>query len=135
MTATFNANLLDAISRVRQLYGDTDITAAKIQDETISYYLGAGGLTELRAAAQLCRDLAAKYADRLNSTFDRELTEGGDLYKHYMELAGMLEKRAAGQGPATADAGFTGVFVGGVDVTTVAWTPADPFATPPFPPC
>lgn len=120
MTATYDPALADAISRVRQLYGDTDVTQAKFQDETINAYLG--GRSELASAAQLCRDLAARYADRVTTGFDRQQTMNDQLYAHYTALAALLEKRAAKESPTTA-AGFSGVSVGGLS-DCPNWSPS-----------
>lgn len=120
MTATYSPALDNAISRVRQFYGDTDVTQAKIQDETITAYL-TGGRSELGTAAQLCRDLAARYADRVTTGLDRQQTLNDQLYKHYTDMAALLEKRAGKEGVTTTE-GFCGISVGGGDDRK--WSPS-----------
>lgn len=120
MTATFSADLSNNVSKVRQFLGDTDITVAKVQDETINAYLGS--LSVELTAAQLADDLAASYADRVDTAIERDQTRNSQLYDHYTKLAGRLRKLAGKNAGPTPDAGFSGISVGGV-CGDDPWTP------------
>lgn len=119
MATTYNPNLADRISRVRQFIGDTDIAAAEIQDETITYYLDTGGLSELGAASRLAWDLSAKYAKRADVDVDDQLQRFSQTSKQYAELARILgAQAAAGIGPPVNTAsGFGRVIVMDSDVS------------------
>lgn len=114
MTATFDPKLTGPIDRIRQYLGDTNTSKPQIVDDTIQAYLNTG-LSELRVAAQLARDLAARYAAMVDTEHDNMQTMGSQLRQHYTELAADLERLAAQvTGPATAAGGFGGILVTGI---------------------
>lgn len=94
MAVTFDPALATPKDRIRQRIGDTTIARAKIQDETIAYYL-AQGFSELRAAQRLCLDLAAQYAPLGDITIDRQLSKTSQIYDHYISLAAAIGEELA----------------------------------------
>lgn len=121
MTFTFNASLNTAISRVRQYVGDTTSERSLIADETITAYI-TRGFSELRTAAQLCRDIAAQFARIANLNVDHQSTESATLSAQFLKLAQQLDERAAaGELPPT-NAAYNGVIV--TDCNT-SFPPAD----------
>ena len=95
MAFTFDPALADPVSQVRQRLGDTDGTAVLVQDETILAYLAT--LSPLRTAARLARDIAARFARVVSSKGDQQETTASDLFKHFSELAVVLEREAAAE--------------------------------------
>lgn len=65
MAATYNASLTSLRDHIRLLLGDTNTSAAMLQDETIDALLTAYGWSE--AVAQLADSLVARYAQRPDS--------------------------------------------------------------------
>lgn len=115
MAATFNPDLSDAISRIRQIIGDTTVARAQFQDETITAYLAAKGDNENAVAAQLAWDLSAKWASAVDVEVDQQkVTSASNLSKRYAELAKRLEDQGRA-GAALTSSGFGGVYVGGLD--------------------
>lgn len=115
MAATFNANLADPISKVRQKIGDTDTTNVEVQDETITAYLTEKGGVVLQVAHQLALDLAAKYARYADTTVDDQLTRFKHVYDNYIKLADRLGKEIAALAPTSpASAAQPGIYVGGI---------------------
>lgn len=115
MTATFDPSLSNAVSQVRQYLGDTTVNDAdvppEVQDETITAYLATKSV--LSAAAQLARDIAAKYAGMVDITVDHQLTKASQRYAQYMALALYLEDKAR-QATTLSDQGSSGIMVTGV---------------------
>lgn len=114
MAATFDPTLPTAKDRIRQRIGDTDVTAARIQDETIAAYL-AGNLSELGVARQLCLDLAAYYAGLGDSNIDNQMSRNSQIYTHYINLAGQIAREIGA--PAGGGAMSGAIFVGGLTET------------------
>jgi hypothetical protein len=127
MAVTFNADLSDPVSRVRQLIGDTDPAAALVQDETITAYLATRG--ETATAAQLARDLSMKFARKVDTTVDGQGVQYSQASRRFAELAVQLEaqaKREAASTPALSGADFCGIFVGGATASEVLAQRVDP---------
>lgn len=117
MVATFNPALTQPLDRVRQLIGDTDVSNPKkvdVQDETILYYLSANANNELRVAWICCCDLMAAYAKQVEIAVDHQTSRADQAFDHYKQLKSVLEDRMRQQ-QTTTDAGFFGIFVGGLD--------------------
>lgn len=116
MTATFNPDLSNDISKVRQYLGDTDTARPQIQDETITAYRAT--LSILRTAEQLANDLAAKYARMADVNVDDQLTKASHLMAHFTALAARLGATAAAAelAAATTDAAaaYPGIVVAGI---------------------
>ncbi len=121
MTTTFSPSLNTPISRVRQLVGDV-AAPFRLQDETITARLL--GRSELSAAAQCARDLAAFYASAVNTDFDRQRQEDAALFDHYTRLAEILEAKARQEGGA-ALGGASVLAVTGLDPCRENWSPRD----------
>lgn len=107
MAATFNPSLSDAISRVRQMLGDTVVASALIEDETIEAYLTSRG--ELATAAQLARDLSARYANQIDTDVDGQAQRNSQRFRHFKELAAQLEAQAQAETKVTT-AGSTSFY-------------------------
>lgn len=113
MTFSFNINLADEVSQVRQWLGDTDSTNVELQDETIQAIL-TSGLSVIKTAARCARNLAAKYARLVDSENDRQSQKASQAFKQYTSLAQDLDSQALQQmAPAGAGAGTAGIDVGG----------------------
>ena len=119
MTFSYNPNLADPISRVRQTLGDVDTATHDAEDETITYYLSAYP-SELQVALVLCRDLMAKYAKLVDVTVDHQTTRASQAYQNYKNLAMQLEARLAATGGVPLGA-FVGVMVTGQGVDLGPW--------------
>lgn len=126
MPATFNPDLSTPISRVRQAIGDTDIANALVQDETITYYLASK--SELSTAAQLARDLAAKFAQDVDTTVDGQGERSSQRVRHFQELAQRLEREALAASPAVpaSPTSFAGIAVFGTTAAEVEAARCDP---------
>lgn len=111
MAVTFDPGLSTPKDRIRQRIGDTVVTRAKIQDETIAYYL-AQGFSELGAARRLCLDLAAQYAPLGDITIDRQLSKTSQIYDHYISLAAAIGEEMAKA--TAAQEGTSIISVGGI---------------------
>lgn len=112
MAFSYNPNLGDPISRVRQHIGDKKDAGHKVEDETITAYLVEK--SELSTAAQLARDIAAEYASSVDSEHDGQAERNSQLYDQYMRLAADLQCRAGDE--ASGATGNDGTFFGGIGV-------------------
>lgn len=93
MTATFSPDLADDVSKVRQRIGDTDVSKAQIQDETITAYITGQGLTVLATARRLCLDLAGVWSRKAAMiTLDDQRSDFSKVATHYITLATEIEK-------------------------------------------
>lgn len=119
MSFTFNANLSDAVSQVRQRIGDTASTGHQIEDETITAY-ETQGLTVLATARRLCLDLAAKWATAAMITLDDQRSDFTKTHQHYLDMAKAIE---AEMRPAVTDAAAAGsaIMVTGCDEPCAPW--------------
>lgn len=115
MATTFNPNLATPKDRIRQRIGDVDFSRApaQVQDETIAAYLSQG-FTELRCAARLCRDIAARYANVGDLMIDGQRSSTGKIYDHYISLAAQIEAEERPATQAQVDSGQGAVLVGGI---------------------
>jgi TPR repeat protein len=111
MTATFDPNLGDDVSRVRQTIGDTVTTAAQIQDETITAYL-ATPWSVLQTSHRLAMDLAAKWSAHGDVTVDDQLQRASKIAEHYWKLAAELKRQLPTQ--TATSAAFSNIMVTGV---------------------
>jgi hypothetical protein len=112
MAFSYSPNLNTAISRVRQMIGDTTEASARIQDETITYYLVEK--SELATAAQLARDIASSLAGQVDSEHDGQSERLSQLYTNYMRLASDLQARANAE--TSSASGSDGSVFGGIGV-------------------
>lgn len=117
MGFSFSPDLSDALSRVRQYVGDVDATDYVVEDETITAYLT--GRSDLAVAAQVARDLASRFARKIDSTVDGASQRNSQLYAHYLQLADSLDRQAGAQVQAATQGGFTGVGVYGATASEV----------------
>lgn len=111
MSFTFEADLSDEVSQVRQLLGDTVDTGHRVEDETIDAYLPQKGV--ISTASQLAYDLAARYAVMVDMEVDNQNNKASQLSAQYEALGKRLEAQAASKAAADAS-GFCGVYVGGI---------------------
>lgn len=102
---TFNANLSDAISRVRMMIADTDTTDEMVADATITARLTTYGANEAATAASLCRDLAMSFA-RKGDVRNLSLSVGMGPAEFYLKRAAELDAQAMAEGGA-------GITIGG----------------------
>ena len=92
MAFTYNADLTDKTSQVRQYVGDTDEKDAQVQDATILAYLT--NLSPLKAASRIAYDLSAKYTRlAIVNRFDDQETDYSKVAQAYKDLGKMLDTR------------------------------------------
>lgn len=104
---------MDPKDRVRQKLGDTDVTAALVQDETIAYYLSLP-MGETATAARLARDLSARFSQQVDFSVDGQGQKNGDRARNFAALADRLEREAETEaGPVVAGS----ISSGGIIVT------------------
>lgn len=116
MAATFDPTLADAVSRIRQMIGDTKVipeTKAEVQDETITAILAQKEGDETAAAARLCWDISAKYARMADTELDNQEIKYSQVSKRYEDLAKRLE--SSGGKPVGAGGTTGGIIVTGLD--------------------
>jgi hypothetical protein len=124
---TFNANLSDSISKVRQLIGDVVDAGHLIEDATITAYLTEK--TTLGTAAQLARDLASRFAGAVDTAVDGAQFRNSQRYRAFNDLALKLEGRLASEAAGSTDSGaFTGLGVFGATSQEVIDARCDPDA-------
>lgn len=134
MTATYNESLTNDVSKVRFHLGDTDVTNAQVQDETITAILSEPRGV-ISTAAKLARSLAAKYARMVDVNVDAQMTRASTLYEQFRDLAIKLEAEAASDEPRNpAD---PGAYSGGIIVQGLTDTrgPIDECSVWGFGPC
>ncbi len=127
MTFSFEPDLSTATSKVRQFLGDTVEAKKLVEDETIQFYLDQN-TNERLVAAQLARDLVARFSADVDSDFDGQGEKLSQRVKHFTDLAIRLERegsRVAGA-PGAAAGGFSGLFVGGATSQEVMDARCDP---------
>lgn len=78
---------------VRLLVGDTDATDQLITDEEIAYSL-AKNPNPYRAAADMARVIAAKFARLVTASVGSVSESASDLWTHYKDLAKELDRKA-----------------------------------------
>ena len=77
---------------VRFLVGDTDSSDPQIENEEVIFGLGQNNNNIYTTAAWVCRTIASKYSRQVNLSLDDQIeAEYGELHKHYLRLADMLE--------------------------------------------
>lgn len=104
MTATYDPTLAAPKDRVRFHLGDTNVSAALVQDETIMTLLAEGGATPLSVAAFLARGIAAEFAQKVDFDVDGEGAKYSQKRKAFLGLAEDLDDRVAAERAAAADA-------------------------------
>lgn len=112
MTATFEPDLSDAISRVRMTIGDTVVAKAQIQDETITALLVTYNDDETKVAIALCENLAAKWASITDAQLDNQEIKASHMSANYLKLADRLRSRSAASVGVSAT--YSGIMVSGV---------------------
>jgi hypothetical protein len=117
MAATFNATLASDLDKVRQRLGDTDTNDAQFEDETIMAMLDEPGMNYLTVAAQLARDLSARYARKVDTDVDGQGFKWSNLSKQFLNLAADLTSQARRLAVMDATGEATGALGGGILVS------------------
>lgn len=101
MTATYNPDLSDAISKVRYYLGDTVVGGALRPDETITAVLALYSGAIFAAAADLARSIAAEFAAAVDSNVDGQGEMNSQRYRQFTTLADRLEIKAKAEAAST----------------------------------
>lgn len=109
MTFTFNPTLATPLDRIRQRIGDTDTASAIFQDETINSVYATKAMNELRTAAQLAYDAAARYARVTEVTVDHQTSRGDILSASFRKLGDALTAEADGLHQPPGTSGYSGI--------------------------
>ena len=113
------------LNTVRLLVGDTDYDDQQVQDEEILFALDSANDNVYSAGAWVANFIASKYARRVDTTLDGQLTAKYSSLQHqYTKLAKSLEYKA------TSSGGVLGVAAGGISKTTTEAVRADPDRVP-----
>jgi len=108
MTWTYSGDPTSSTKdEVRFLVGDTDKDNPLVQDEEISYAIGAEA-SVLRAAVRVARGIAASFARTVEKQVGDLKIKAGDRYKNYLEILKTLEAEASISLPGAAP------FAGGI---------------------
>lgn len=97
MTASYDANLGDNVSKVRLIIGDTDVSPASdavFTDEELTYFISAGGSVNLGAAMAL-EAWAAKYSASPDSEKIGDYTYTQKIVDKMLNMAARLRETDA----------------------------------------
>jgi len=91
----YDADLADAISKVRLLIGDTDPNDRLLLDDEIAFFLSEQSDNIYLAAAACCRAIAAKFSRQADFTNLSLSVSASQRAKAYLEMATELEAKSA----------------------------------------
>lgn len=107
MSYTYDPVLGANKDKVRYLVQDTDDKDWLITDEEINFALSQKGSNLYRAAALVCRTIAAQLGRQLTLVDPAMKLDANEQYEHYIELAKEYEKDGM-------RSGGVGLFAGGI---------------------
>jgi len=125
MTWTYSLALTADKDKIRSLVEDTDAAQPLVQDEEINFLLNESGGSIYRAAALVCRKIAAGLIRRA-SLINKETGLKDDMKEKadtYIALAGVYEERGTRSGLT--------VFAGGISESDRAARASDPDTSQP----
>ena len=96
------------LDAVRLMLGDTDCADACLGDDEILWRLGQFGDNALRAAACAARDIAGKFARKVNYSAGKVRRDLSSIFDHYLQLADELD------GKANSGGSLVEFYVGGI---------------------
>lgn len=93
MTWTYDDTLPTKRDTLRLMVGDTDQADQLVTNEAMGFALSRNSTLEA-AAAQVCRQIAARFAREVDTSADGFRSSASQRYKHFKELAERFEAEA-----------------------------------------
>lgn len=114
MSANYEPELTDDVSKVRFALGDTDVENPLLSDEEITAKI-AEGASILMTSAELADSIAARYARRVSISIDGASFSYGELSRSYSALAQRLRARATNEDGGLGSPVVTGISISDMD--------------------